>query len=162
MTLTFATIFAPHSDLILNYSEISDYPINAISTLESAGSGNISFCHNNKYLDALTQTRAGYIIIPPKFQNNLPNGAKPILSHNPYLCLALIMQALNPKPVVQEHYIDSRAMVDASAQITAPCNIASGVYIGKNCIIGAGCIIRPNTVIEDGVIIGKIISSRLW
>ncbi len=141
---------------ISNFNNIGDdWAIDGVQTLPRANGSQLSFCHNDKYTKQLAQTRAGYVIILPKYENFVPIGCRAIICNNAYYMVARVMQLLYPTPTIDSHYIDPTAHISANAIIHQPCHIGPGVVIGDAVVIGKNCHIKPYCVIEEGCILGE-------
>ena len=106
--------------------------ITGVSGLEDAGSTELAFVSNRKYVVAARETSAGAIIVDNEFEKL----SKPTLrTANPYLTFARSIELFYTPP-------EPKRTIDSTAQI------ASSVLIGNDAAIG------PYVVIEDDVVIG--------
>ncbi len=142
--------------------------IKGVAGIKEAGSGEITFLANKKYIGDLASTRASAVIAAP----GVDVGPRPcIRSKNPYFAFAKILTLFAPKRkfpkgvmsgahvspeahVGQDAAIYPGALVEAGAKIGDHSVIYPGVYVGEGSSIGADCIIYPNVVIREGVKIG--------
>ena len=125
-----------------------------VASLEEAGSGDISFLDNKKYLEAFAASGAGACLVEPKFAARAPSGMALLLDEEPYRAYALVAQAFYPAQE-REPGVAPSAIVDATATIGADCSIAAGAVIAARAEIGARCAIAANAVIGEAVVLGE-------
>lgn len=130
-----------------------------IAPLETAGSSNVSFLDNSKYLSAFVESKAGACFVREKFAEKAPAGMVLLVTDEPYFAYALTAQRFYPTPPVVD-YISPAAHIAPSAKIGKNVRIDAGVVIGDNVEIGDGCHIGANstithTIIGNGVIIHR-------
>jgi UDP-3-O-[3-hydroxymyristoyl] glucosamine N-acyltransferase len=137
-----------------------DTAIRQVATLQSAGTGEISFLAHGRYLPELRRTRAAAVILglDTRDECSLPR----IVSDNPYAYFAKVSTLLNP-PAIPEPgrhrsaEIDKTALIAKSATIGAcavvsrGAKIAAFVDIGAGCYVGAGVSIGPYTRLHANV-----------
>lgn len=120
--------------------------ITAITSIDKAASGELSFITNPKYLSQLDSCEAAALIASPKMDVSAFSGA--VLQHsNPYFAYAKTMQFLYPDPI-------SRAVVDPSAVMAADVQLGEDVTIGAKVVIENGCVIGDRVVIAAGTVVG--------
>ena len=129
-----------------------DTAISRISTLESAGPGELAFLANPKYRHQLATTRAAAVIMAPP----AVEGVAAILTAQPYLYYARVAQWLN-LPRAPEPGIHPSAVVEG--EVAACASIGPNVWIGPGAAVDEGVVIGANCSIGAGVVIG--IDSRL-
>jgi len=143
--------------------------IENVASLESASSDHICFYKDNKYKNALLNTKAGAVILSEKHISLASSNL--IVVENPLLAFALVSTKLNPRPVMfgihpdasvdPSAHIDSSAYIGALAVVSADAYIKAGVIIeascvvGKNCVIGENSTLHANVTVNDATIIGK-------
>ena len=128
--------------------------------LESAGPDDISFVSNIKYLNQLTTTSAGCVVVDAKLDHQSiqrPASAPLTLirAADPYFGFRQIMVLIHgmrpqPKPLVSP-----LCDIAASAKIGADCHIGPFVTIGENCVVGDRCVIYPGAKIMNGTELGS-------
>ncbi len=121
--------------------------------LDTAGPATLSFLDNTKYLDALSTTAAGGIVLKPDYADRAPAGAIRFLSDLPYRAFALAVQKFYPEPEVVPS-VHPNAAIAADAEIGTGVRLDAGVVVEEGAAIGDGCWIGPNTVVSRGVRIG--------
>ena len=139
-----------------------DLRVTGLSTLALAGSQQLSFLANNKYLPQLQQTRAAAVILRPEQAEQCPVAC--LLSANPYLTFARATAlfvgeeraaaGVHPSAVVApDARIDSSAAVGPHAVIEAGVTLGAGVVVGARVYIGADCQIGANTRLYPGAVL---------
>ncbi len=125
--------------------------INGISTLRDANGNHISYAVSDKYINSLSNTKAGAVIIPKKLKEHCPTNA--LIVDDTYLAFAKITRQFKHynSPISNS---SSKAIIDSTA-IVENVTIGAGCVIGKNVIIGKNTVLEANCVIEDEVIIGE-------
>jgi len=132
----------------------NDITLHGIAPLDTAGSNEISFLDNPKYLSTFKTSRAGACFVVEKYRSLAPANMILLVCDDPYRAFAQVAQAFYP-PVQSSGVIAPSASVDASAVIGNNCTIGANAFIGEQVELGDNCIIQPNAVIEKGVVIGN-------
>ena len=145
--------------------------LTAVSTLEDAGPGELSFLANPKYLDRLAETKASAVLVDRKVP--VPDGVAAIRSDDPYagLCLAIVkIHGYRKHPQWgsgERAHIAETASVGPGANIAPEVTIADqvrigqnvtiypGCYVGDRCVLGDDVTLYPNVVIYDDSILGN-------
>ncbi len=127
-----------------------DVLLNGIATLQDATSSELSFLHNTKYVNALSQTQAAACLIQQEFVNYLPKTCVPIVVKDPYLALAKLLPKFYSSK--QSLGISKDACISSDANIGKNCSIGSYSVIGQGVRIGDNCIIENNVTITNAVI----------
>jgi UDP-3-O-[3-hydroxymyristoyl] glucosamine N-acyltransferase len=109
--------------------------LSGLNSLHEARSQDLSFFGNEKYIAALRKTRAGAVLVPLAFPEELSQTAL-IAVENPSLAFSQIMARFAPPPRVVTPGIHPTAVVAATA------------------VLGERVTIGPHVVIEDGATIG--------
>jgi UDP-3-O-[3-hydroxymyristoyl] glucosamine N-acyltransferase len=122
-----------------------DCEINAVATLQNAGTGDISFLANKGYHKYLSRTRASAVILAPEYAQECPAAA--LVSDNPYATYAHVASLIAPRPPQQ-------AGVHASASLAADCTVDASAWVGPHCIIESGAVIHPGVQLAGGCFIG--------
>lgn len=133
--------------------------LRGIAPLETAGSQDVSFLDNPRYVRALETTSAGAVIIHPRYRNRVPASSIPLVTTKPYEAWARVAMLFHPEPPVRpginrSAVIADDAEIDPSCEIGPLCVIESGVAIGPRCRIGPGAIIDSGTMIGSDCRIG--------
>ncbi|WP_415902051.1 UDP-3-O-(3-hydroxymyristoyl)glucosamine N-acyltransferase [Neptuniibacter sp. QD29_5] len=128
-----------------------DFKVSALSTLEKAGSSDLSFIANSKYQKYLSDTQAGAILMAPSDVGLFKGNA--LVIDNPYLAYARVSQ-LFVLSSESAKGIAASVIIAESAKIAETASIAQGVVIGERVVVDEGVIIGPNTVVGDDCFIG--------
>ncbi len=120
--------------------------LHGVAPLQSAGPAHVSFLDNRRYLDALSATQAGAVIVHPDFAGRVPAGTVAIETADPYAGWARAAGLFHPPPPVRpgvhpSAVVAEDACCDASAEIGPLAVIGAGAVIGPRCRIGAGAVI---------------------
>jgi len=109
--------------------------IRGIATLETAGTGDLSFLTNPKYYNDAKETAASAILVG----HDCPSLSLALLRHdNPYLAFAKAVEIFVP-------------VAEANPGIHPTSWIAESATIGKDVVIGAFSFVGERAVIGDGV-----------
>ena len=125
-----------------------------VAPLETAGSNDISFLDNIKYISAFEASKAGACFVRQKFAERAPKTMQLLITEEPYYAYAIAAQ----KFYQQENFtaaISPQTQIAGSASIGKNVRIDAGVVIAENVKIGDGCWIGANTVIDKSVEIGE-------
>lgn len=143
--------------------------IENIRPIEDAGSKDLTFLANKKYLKQLEETKAAAILVSPQTR---AEGKNLVRVADPYVAFARMLTLFYPQEhayssVSSDAYIEESAVVSPSAtvfprayigkgaKIDAGAVIYPGVVIGRNVSIGENSILYANVTVYDGCIIGK-------
>ncbi len=144
--------------------------ITAVSPLNKAQKGELSFISDKKYLDHVENSKASALIVDVAIAEHM-NGNLLVMK-DPYLGYAKAAQIFDttPRPVQgiassavisesaslgENVTVDDNAVIKRGAVIGDNAIIGAGVVIGENANIGANTLIYPNTVIYHSVQIGQ-------
>ena len=134
------TILKEGESGIKDYSIAADPNINSAASLEMAISNEISFIESGSYLiNQLNKTKASAIIIPSEdkvFNYIFNSNIDWIISNNPRIAFAEVLELLYPKPIIKK-------------------GIHQSAVIGKGVVLGNEISIGPNVCIEEGVQVGE-------
>lgn len=130
-----------------------DRVVETVAALADADGTALSFLDNRKYAPQLADTRAGAVMVHPRFAESAPAGCAILTSEDPYRAYAHCAQYLHPDPAVKAG-AHPAAVMDPAAKVDPSAEIAAGAVIAAGADIGAGCVIGPNAVVGAGVVIG--------
>jgi UDP-3-O-[3-hydroxymyristoyl] glucosamine N-acyltransferase len=126
--------------------------IDRVAGIEQAGSGDLTFVANPKYLALAETTGASAVILGPSDQ--IPHAPFAVLrTDHPYYTFAQAVR-LFVKPSHPAHGIDRLSAIAPDAIIGPDASIGPFVVIGDGARIGARAIIYPHTVIGQGATLG--------
>ncbi|PHS71297.1 MAG: UDP-3-O-(3-hydroxymyristoyl)glucosamine N-acyltransferase [Cycloclasticus sp.] len=126
--------------------------VKGCATLSNANSNQLSFIYNTKYIPALSNTKAGVVILSEPFLVDCPVNA--LVVNNPYLSYAKAATIITSVEA-QNGSIHSSVTIGSNAAIAESCVISPNVCIGDNVTIEEGCVIGPGCVIQNDVFIGR-------
>jgi len=146
----------------------ADRELDGVNTLEKAGSGDISFLVNPKYLQQLETTKAGCVITSGSYADKVPCA---LISENVYMDLARVVNVfarsqgclegahelafVHPDAeVAGSATVYPFAFVGEGAVVGPDTVIFAGAYVGEGTVIGSGCILYPNCVVMGGLTLG--------
>lgn len=140
---------------------LQDVKIFDIQPVSTAKSSDITFFTNPKYASALKTTEAGACLIKAEHLSLLNSNTIPIITADPHLAFALIIQEFYGSSEIQmpseskETFISASAKISATAKIGKNVKIFDNVVISENVEIDDNSVIMPNSFIGSGVKIGK-------
>ncbi|MBN8827518.1 MAG: UDP-3-O-(3-hydroxymyristoyl)glucosamine N-acyltransferase [Sphingobacteriia bacterium] len=130
------------------------------ASLKNADSNKVSFFINKKYVNELSNTQAGAILISKDYISYAPKKCILFITPNPYFHYAKLLEYFYQAKHVPSAKIEPTAFVAKSAII------GRGTYIGHNAVIeeeveiGENCFIDSNVVIKNNCKIGN--STRIY
>jgi UDP-3-O-[3-hydroxymyristoyl] glucosamine N-acyltransferase len=143
--------------------------LKGVAPIEKAGSSDLTFLTNSRYVSAAAHTQASVILT----DKELPDIEKSfLLSSNPYAALAKVIGLFYP-PLKRPTGIQVGASVDTQAKVHETVSIAPGVvisagahigpgvvlypgvFVGENSSVGENCIIYSNVSIRENCVLGK-------
>lgn len=145
--------------------------IRRVCTLEDAGTGDITFLANRKYIRLIQETKATAIILPETVSG--PERLVQLKVDDSYYGMCLIIEKIHGHRKHPFSGIAAGATVDETARIGKNAAIGPGVMISRNvtigdnaviypgCFIGPDCrigddlLLYPNVTIYDNTIIGN-------
>ena len=122
------------------------YEVDALNTLEKATNQDIAFAVNDKYIDSISKSNAGAIIVSKSHSKYCKSNI--LIVDNVYLAYSILSHKFKIPQDINNLKSGSNYYYEESS-ISSNCIIGSNVLIGKNTSIGA------NSVIEDNVCIGS-------
>jgi UDP-3-O-[3-hydroxymyristoyl] glucosamine N-acyltransferase len=144
--------------------------ISRINTIESAGTGELTFIANPRYVKFLETTQASAIIA-----KELPGstGTNFLIHPDPYFAFSQALTLFFQSPgatltkgiaksaaiassatIGQDTHIGNFVEVGENTHIGDNSKVMAGSIIGNNCKIGKNCMIYPNVTIYDGCTLG--------
>ncbi len=135
--------------------------VRRVAPLDRAGPGDLAFLSDPRYRQALGETRAGAVILPPEALAACPCAA--LVSTNPSLAYARAAAALYPREPVRggihpSAVVEPGAQVDASAWVGPLCVVEAGARIGPRVFLGPGCLVGAGVRIgADSRLIAQVV-----
>ncbi|WP_339770100.1 UDP-3-O-(3-hydroxymyristoyl)glucosamine N-acyltransferase [uncultured Paraglaciecola sp.] len=135
-------------------NDTADEPIHSLSTLASAGNGQISFLSNSRYRSQLEKTAAQAVILKSEDLSHCQCSA--LVMDNPYVGFALAAQLLDSTPrsangisplavIAEDVELGENVSIGAHAVIESGVKLADNVQIGPGCFIGQGASVGANS-----------------
>ena len=102
--------------------------ISDVAALDQAGSGDLTFLDNSRYLYAFRSTRAAAVLVAPRHVDATPSTCAALITREPYRAMAMVMAklypgAVRPGSVFSETGVSCR--VRPSVGTTSPFSIPS-------------------------------------
>lgn len=142
--------------------ETPDYAtrlVHDVRPLKAAGSDDITFLDNRKYLSQLATTSAGACILRKADIDRLPAQTAVLASPAPYTAFARALALFYPDAMASKAaYAPARAdgqLVAKSARLAEGVVIEPGAVVGEQAEIGRGSVIAAGAVIGYRTIIGE-------
>ncbi|MFT4769255.1 MAG: UDP-3-O-[3-hydroxymyristoyl] glucosamine N-acyltransferase [Glaciecola sp.] len=131
--------------------------LDGIAPLGRAGSRDLAFVSESRYLDALKDCRAACVIVKPDWQAQSPVPA--LCVADPYLAYAQISAFFDtlPAPPLGIH---PGAFVDPSVTVPASASIGPGACVEADAVLGEHVVLSPGAYVGRGVTLGD--NCRLW
>ena len=142
------------SQIKCNTKFIDNCELNNVAELAEANKNSVCFFENQKYLEAVKNTKAGLIFVPLNFTEKLDTNL--IFVEKPYIYFMqfvkkwlYISQPKIEKTIENTVQIDTSATIGKNVKIGHNCIIAKNVKIGNNTTIEANSVINENTEIGE-------------
>jgi UDP-3-O-[3-hydroxymyristoyl] glucosamine N-acyltransferase len=134
--------------------------VHDVAALDEAGPDDLAFFDNPRYLDEFKATRAGAVLVAPRYAAQAPAGCATLTTPQPYRAMAQVMarlypQAARPHSVFRETGVSPAAFVHSAARLEPGVVVDPGAVIGPGAEIGSGSVIGANAVIGPQVRIGR-------
>lgn len=130
-----------------------DRRISDVAPLDMAGSDEVSFLDNRRYVAAFAASKAGACVVHPDFAGRAPEGMALLVTRAPYKGYARIASAFYPAPETVPG-IHPTALVDDTAELGEDVAVGPYAVVGARVKLGAGCRLHAHVVVEAGVEIG--------
>lgn len=144
--------------------------IRAVTPIDEAGHGDITFITNPKYRRLLPKTRASAVIVSK--QEEVPSTISIIRVEDPYLAFAKVLgvfkpvtthyKGIHPKAEVHKSTVVGESpsiypyvVIDNGARIGNRVVLYPGVYIGCNAVVEDDTVLYPNVTVREGCRIGR-------
>jgi len=144
----------------------------ALSSLEEARKGDISFVRDSKYAKLLESTRASAVLVPRAWPG-AGGGTTLIRVDDPNAAFARVGEWFAPPPVArrpgvhatavigqnvrlgQDVHVGPWTVIEDGASIGDRCVIEAQVFVGQGVEFGEGCHIYPQVTIREGCKLGR-------
>lgn len=142
------------------------------ASLDDAGPDELSFLSNTRYGEALTNTRAGAVVLSERDADRAAPGKPVLIADDPYLAFREAMVLLHGDRQPPAVGISPQAFIHDTAEIGELCTIRPfayiapharlgdrviiypGVYIGKQAVVGNDCVLHPGVCVYDRCTLG--------
>lgn len=128
-----------------------DIRVERVATLADADGDALSFLANPAYRSQLAATRAGVVVLEPRFAESCPVPA--LIARDPYATYARMATELHP-PTGLRPGVHPAAVVAADAHVPASCEIGPGAVLGEGVVLDERVCVGARTVLGPGVRIG--------
>ena len=126
----------------------------AMSNLDEARAGDISFFTDTKYAKSLAATQASAVLVPQDWRGDCP--AKAVIRvASPNAAFAQVGAWFAPAPVVRAPGIHPTAIVSPSVTLGQNVHIGAWTVIEDDTVIGDNCIIEAQVFIGQHVKLGN-------
>jgi UDP-3-O-[3-hydroxymyristoyl] glucosamine N-acyltransferase len=137
-----------------------DFVLKGVAPLESAGPQDLAYMDNAAYGAALGATRAGAVLVTPRFAAKVPAGSVALVTPHAYRVFAQVLALLFPSAMRPESSFASTgtspgSFVHPTARLEHGVKVDPGAVIGPDAEIGAGSLVGAHAVIGAGVKIGR-------
>jgi UDP-3-O-[3-hydroxymyristoyl] glucosamine N-acyltransferase len=138
----------------------ADQAVRGLASLDEAGPMHLAFFDNLKYVDQLAATKAGAILVSPRFEAQVPPHVAVLRASQPFRAFVQIARdlhedALRPQSWFGVEGIAPSAIIDPTARLEDGVIVEPLAVIGANVEIGAGTVIGAAAVIGANVKIGR-------
>ncbi len=142
----------------------ADVRITGVSDVAGAGSDDATWVSDDRFLSALSTSRAGVVLVKPDHADTpMPAIECARLDRS----VALLLGAFKPPQARPDPGVHAKAvvhptavlgdgcavgacaMIDAGARLGVRCVIHPGAYVGCDTVLGADCVLWPNAVVHD-------------
>ena len=128
----------------------AELPIQRLSTLDEAGSHDLTFLSHPKYIAKLPHSQAGCVVAGPAAEDAAIRRGACIIVDDPYRYFARITQIWK-----QHHSIQPPAAIHPAAFVDPLASVASGASIAAFACIGPGAVIAAGARIAEHCVIGR-------
>ena len=131
-----------------------------VAAIDAAGPDDLAFFENPRYLPQLKATRAGAVLVAPRYVAEAPRGCATLATSQPYRAMAAAMTRLYPGAArpgssFDERGVSAKAHVHPSARLESGVVVDPGAVIGPDAQIGSGTVVGANAVIGPNTRIGR-------
>ncbi len=129
--------------------------LNGVSSLKEAMSTDVSFLGNEKYRSQVMPSKAGVVLVPKDFTEQVPEGRAWIVCENPSKSFSDIVCLFTPPPVTYSPGIAKSALISPTAEIGEGVHIGENVVIGDRVKVGGGTVLLAGVVLCQDVVVGS-------
>jgi UDP-3-O-[3-hydroxymyristoyl] glucosamine N-acyltransferase len=138
----------------------SEQIIKGLASLDEAGPMHLAFFDNLKYADQLAATKAGAVLVSPRFEASVPPHVVVLRASQPFRAFVQLARemhgdALRPQSWFGCEGIAPSAIIDPTARLEDGVIVEPLAVIGAEVEIGAGTVVGAGAVIGAHVKIGR-------
>jgi UDP-3-O-[3-hydroxymyristoyl] glucosamine N-acyltransferase len=139
------------------------HALRAVRPLDTAGPHDLAYMDNPRYVEQLSATRAGAVILSQRYAKQAPAGTVALVVRDPQRayarCLAeMTPSATRPRSLFEAQGVGPGAFIHPTARLEPGVTVDPGVVIGPRAEIGSGTIIAAGAVIGPDCRIGRDVS----
>jgi UDP-3-O-[3-hydroxymyristoyl] glucosamine N-acyltransferase len=134
--------------------------LKGVAPLDSAGPGDLAYMDNAAYGTALGATRAGAVLVTPRFARKVPAGAVALVTPQAYRVFAQAMALIHPTAMRPESAfaatgVSPGCFIHPTARLEYGVRLDPGAVVGPGAEVGAGTLVGAQCVIGANVKIGR-------
>ncbi len=131
----------------------SDGEVVALSSLEEARPGDVTFFKDSKYEKYLVSTQAGVVLVPHDWKGTC--GASAVIRvDDPNAAFAKVSEWFAPPPVIRAPGVHPTAVIAASVRLGKDVHVGPWTVIEEGAVIGDRCVIEAQVFVGQHVEIG--------
>ncbi|PAF52420.1 UDP-3-O-(3-hydroxymyristoyl)glucosamine N-acyltransferase [Helicobacter sp. 13S00477-4] len=139
----------------LNVNLKKDFEVSNLAPLQEAKQNDISYIDQEKYLNDLSDSKAGAVLLRHKHIDRVPSHIETICVDDPHLIFAQLSSFFaKPQFSLAASHNDSKIHLESNQNIGKDTIIMPNVFLGNGIKIGDNCLLMPGVVISDNVKIG--------
>jgi UDP-3-O-[3-hydroxymyristoyl] glucosamine N-acyltransferase len=124
--------------------------VTSVATLDG-GPDAIGFLANPAYLDQLSRTRLGAVILDRRHAGHCP--VPTLLHSNPHATFARIAAVLHPAHAARAG-VHASAVVHPTARVAPDAEVAALAVIEAGAVVGARCVVGAQCFVGEGAVLG--------
>jgi UDP-3-O-[3-hydroxymyristoyl] glucosamine N-acyltransferase len=125
--------------------------VDCVANLDG-GPGALGFLANPAYLEELTRTRLGAVVLERRHAARSP---VPVLIHsNPHAVFARVASLLHPAVPIKAG-VHPTAVVHAAAQVAPDAEVGPLAVVEAGAVVGARCVVGPHCFVGQAVSLGE-------
>jgi len=129
--------------------------VSGIAPLDRAMPHELSFLASRRYVDAMSASRAGVVLVPPELAGEASPAAARITVAKPHDALLALIPHLYPAAGLPAPFgIHPSVQVGRGTVLGRDVSLGANVVIGAGAVLGDRVIVEANAVIGDGVTVG--------
>ncbi|MCO6494801.1 MAG: UDP-3-O-(3-hydroxymyristoyl)glucosamine N-acyltransferase [Bacteroidetes bacterium] len=133
----------------------TDWRVSGVAGIDEATPTQLSFISNPKYIQKLSSTSAGAVIVHKDLQiSDYPEGITLIRTSDPYLAFCMVLDKFF-NPLQFKSGIEDYSNIHNSAIIHSSCYIGSFSYISEGVYLSEDVQIYPHVFVGNNVKVGK-------